>query len=163
MNFWTLNLFAIAQLTAVHCSAAQSHFDCTTQNHDTLYHKYINGAVSVAVGPWQEGRRGFTFYDLYGIPTYFMEEIQGEDSTYIALQFFQNGAVSEALVPAHGDVNSSKCTIRITFSSTNSPEHRFDLCKDDAGNDQVDAERYFWHRNEKRWAQQEVIMCFPPR
>jgi hypothetical protein len=69
-----------------------------TATNEAIFHKYVNGAISVEITPWVDGKRNVILFDLYGQETIRMEEVRHSYTISIDLKFAQNGSVSKAIV-----------------------------------------------------------------
>jgi hypothetical protein len=127
--------------------------------NDTLYLYYSNGAISLAQMPWREGYRQHVLYDLYGHATYHWQEPLG--SKPAVLEFYANGAVNTIVMDAELLGGEHHQISKISVGSTNGPEWRVDTPDEQHSAEHAGVIHYYWHRNDQRWAKQEVVRCQP--
>ncbi len=130
-------------------------------DQDSSFHYYVNGSVSVAISPWQDGERSIVLYDLYGNESYRMVEAKRSYSVHVDLRFHENGALREALISSNPGASMYSYKSRISFDSTNTPLHRHDTQEPVMSLEDAEGKKYFWHRKQNRWAEKEIVKCMP--
>jgi hypothetical protein len=125
---------------------------------DTIYHKYVNGKVSVKITPWVNQERNVLFYDLYGNQTFALEEVRHSYSISVDLKFAPNGSVSTALVHTNPGASMYWHETTITLDTTNEPISKIDRRYPQNSLDDIMNEKWvYWDKKSKSWKQQEVM------
>ena len=152
-------IIAFAPITGV----GQTIAPALSTQADTTFHYFVNGAVSVIRTPWTNGACETILFDLYGAETYRIEEYRMSFSVIASLSFHENGGVKQAKISTNPGASMYHYESVITFNSTNTPEARHDTQWPAHSIEESMGKRYFWHRNEGKWMEKEVIKCFAPR
>lgn len=125
---------------------------------DTIYHKYVNGKVSVKITPWVNQERKVLFYDLYGNQTFALEEVRHSYSIGVDLKFAPNGSVSTALVHTNPGASMYWHETTITLDTTNEPISKIDRrYPQNSLEDMMNEKWVYWDKKSKSWKQQEVM------
>lgn len=128
------------------------------ESTDTIYHKYVNGKVSVKITPWVDGKRQVLFYDLYGNQTFDLEEVRHSYTVRAELKFAPNGSVHTAVVHTNPGASMYWYESEITFSTINEPISKIDHRYPQNSLDDLMNEKWiYWDKRTKTWKQQEVM------
>lgn len=131
----------------------------TAPANDTIRHYYVNGALSVLITPWENGKRQYFLYDLYSNVTYEMEEVQLSYQISIRLSFHKNGAVKTANIHTNPGASRYMHSSEITFGTTNDPLTKTSKrIPQDTIEEVMEANRpWFWNKRTKQWVRQEIV------
>lgn len=121
-----------------------------------MRHSYVNGAPSVVITPWTDGRRRLILFNLYGDTTFTFEEIKAQ--LRAELIFAGNGSVKTMVLTTPRGNNADRQRVQITFDGTNGPVVRTE--EDPEGPDRRKSVS-FWDKKTREWRAQEVISCMP--
>lgn len=132
----------------------------TFVTNDTVYHHYVNGRLSVKITPWENDRRNIFLYNLQGEQTYDLEEIRMSFSVSHNITFAQNGGVVKILTHMNPGASLNWYQTTTTFDGTSQPLWQVD--ETFPMESVAPPVKKYWHRVEKRWMQQEIMICNPP-
>jgi hypothetical protein len=125
--------------------------------NEAIFHKYVNGAVSVEITPWVDGKRYVILFDLYGQETIRMEEVRHSYTINIDLAFAQNGSVSKAIVHTNPGASMYWYESEITFDTTNGPTGKIDHKYPQSLDDIMNEKWQYWDKKSKSWKVQETM------
>jgi hypothetical protein len=130
-------------------------------NNDTIYHRYVNGSLSVKITPWENDRRNILLYNLQGEQTYQLEEIRMSYSVSHNITFAENGGVVKVVSHMNPGASRHWYQTTTTFDGTNQPLWQVDETFP-MESVALPVKKY-WHKIDKRWVRQEIVMCQPPQ
>jgi hypothetical protein len=128
-----------------------------TAINEAIFHKYVNGAISVEITPWVDGKRNVILFDLYGQETIRMEEVRHSYTISIDLKFAQNGSVSKAIVHTNPGASMYWYESEITFDTTNGPTGKIDHKYPQSLDDIMGEKWQYWDKKTKTWKVQETM------
>lgn len=118
---------------------------------------YSNGKVSVLISPWQEGRRTWKLYDLYGNETIELEEVRLSYSVSYDAQFHPNGAVQVIHFSENPGAASFWYEGEMEFSTTNEPiTRRVRKMPVENLEEMMNRKWVYWDKRTKSWKEQET-------
>lgn len=130
-------------------------------NNDTIYHRYVNGSLSVKITPWENDRRNILLYNLQGEQTYQLEEVRMSYSVSHNITFAQNGGVVKIETHMNPGASLNWYETTTTFDGINQPLWQVDETFP-MESVALPVKKY-WHKIDKRWVRQEIVMCQPPQ
>lgn len=125
--------------------------------NDTLFHRYVNGKVSVKIFPWENNSRKIQLFDLYGNLTFETEDIRRSYTQFNELSFHSNGGVSVINESSNPGASMYMYHATMTFSTTNQPilrtQGKTPASLEDMMEEQIP---WFWNKQKGAWVKQEV-------
>jgi len=119
---------------------------------DTLYHKYVNGSVSVKITPWVNSERKVLFYDMRGNETFSLEEVRQSYSVSVDLKFAPNGSVHTAKVHTNPGASMYWHETTIKLDTLNEPLSKIDQRFPQQSLDHIMTEKWvYWDKKTKTW------------
>jgi hypothetical protein len=124
---------------------------------------YVNGAVSLRISPWKEGRRFWYLYDLKGNETIRLEEIRLSYSVSYDADYYGNGAVRTIKIHENPGASMYWYEGVIRFSTTNEPIEKAMTQMPERHLTLTPKPWLYWDKKTRSWKEQEVIECNPIR
>jgi hypothetical protein len=126
--------------------------------NDTIYHYYVNKKVSVRLDPWKNDERKVHFYDLQGVETFNLTEINKSYSETVFLKFAPNGSVATAEIHNNPGASMYWYETEIKFSTTNEPLSKISHRMPFSSMDQMTNEKWvYWNKRTGQWEEQQQM------
>jgi len=129
---------------------------------DTIYHYTTDGRLSVRISPWENSYRHIELFDMHGNNVMTLEEARHSFTVSHHITFYENGTVKEIKSHMNPGASMYMYNSTITFKYFNEPQwkrsERFPMMALDDS-----AKNFYWDKKEKKWVQQEIAICDPPR
>jgi len=152
-------IFTLIFIMSFSLSAFASTLDFIS--NDTIYHRYVNGSLSVKITPWENDRRDIHLYNLQGEQTYQLEEVRMSFSVSHNITFAPNGGVVKIVSHINPGASRHWYQTTTTFDGTNQPIWQVD--ETFPMESVAPPVKKYWHHIDKRWVRQEIVMCQPPQ
>lgn len=122
---------------------------------------YVNGAISLRITPWENGRRTWHLYDVKGSETISLEEVHLSYSVRYDADFYENGAVRTIKIHENPGASMYWYEGLIRFTSTNEPIDKEVKQMPERHLTLEPKPWVYWDKNTRSWKTQQVIECNP--
>lgn len=138
----------------------------STSNRDTLQINepqsevfyYTNGKISLRKNPWENGRRIWVLYDLYGMETIRLEEVRLSYTVSYEARFHENGAVSVIHFSENPGAANFWFEGEMEFGTMNEPITRRVRKMPYESLEEMNRRAWqYWDKSSGTWKEQEVM------